>query len=321
MVRPLLLIAVLAAAAGVASADPAPAPQQQDPQPKAEDAGPLRTRQTTLRRIFKGPFQSSRLFSMPTADTVGPYMLSLSGDGSLLQQTGLLTSAGVLAIGFGDIAQLEYRHSAAISISGVNAPLPGIGAQAKIPLPEGGNIPALGIALRLGVPRTEQFGGTAVVEKVHDVFLVSRLRFDAISWLTLHGGVRYSYAQIELTGEHALAKPLTKGLWLPTGGYEIAMNPTSKIVGEIALAPKFSWMQGTEAPPTIGYGLLGRLGLRWSVLPSLVIDGSIGYQLEVANAAPASGLDAVVQWDIRLGAEVFVPWGALACRAVGAFCE
>ena len=44
-------------------------------------------------------------------------------------------------------------------------------------------------------------------------------------------------------------------------------------------------------------------------------------QLEVANAQPASGLDAVVQWDIRLGAEVFVPWGALACRAAGVFCD
>jgi hypothetical protein len=28
-----------------------------------------------------------------------------------------------------------------------------------------------------------------------------------------------------------------------------------------------------------------------------------------------------VTWDIRLGAEVFIPWGALACRATGAFCE
>ena len=52
-----------------------------------------------------------------------------------------------------------------------------------------------------------------------------------------------------------------------------------------------------------------------------IIDGSIGYQLEVANAAPATGPDAVVQWDIRLGAEVFVPWGARACRAAGVFCD
>ena len=47
--------------------------------------------------------------------------------------------------------------------------------------------------------------------------------------------------------------------------------------------------------------------------------GSIGYQLEVANAAPAPGLDAVVPWDIRLGAECScpgarwpaAPWGLL----------
>jgi hypothetical protein len=61
--------------------------------------------------------------------------------------------------------------------------------------------------------------------------------------------------------------------------------------------------------------------MRWAVIPSIIIDGSIGYQLEVAKAAPAMGPDAVVQWDIRLGAEVFVPWGALACRAAGVFCD
>jgi hypothetical protein len=67
--------------------------------------------------------------------------------------------------------------------------------------------------------------------------------------------------------------------------------------------------------------LLGRFGMRWNLLPSVIIDGSIGYQLDVATNAPDEGPGAIVTWDIRLGAEVFVPWGALACRAVGAFCE
>jgi hypothetical protein len=313
MVRPAHVIAVALAAARLGGS-PAVADPVDDTQPVK------RTPDATLRRLFRGPFQSSRLFAMPTADTVGAYMMSLSGDGSLLQQTGILTSAGVLAIGFGDIAQLEYRHSAAISVTGVNAPLPGVGVQIKVPIPDHPNIPALGVAFRLGVPRDEQFGGTQVRETVTDLYLVGRLRFEPIKWLTLHGGTRISSAKITLLGDHA-HDDVQKTLWLPTAGYEIAMNPTAKIVGEIALAPQFHWMQGTDADPTIGYGLLGRLGLRWSVLPSLVIDGSIGYQLEVANAAQASGLNAVVQWDIRLGAEVFVPWGALACRAVGAFCE
>jgi hypothetical protein len=57
------------------------------------------------------------------------------------------------------------------------------------------------------------------------------------------------------------------------------------------------------------------------MLPSVIIDGSIGYQLEVAGNSEPTGFNEVVQWDIRLGAEVFVPWGALACRAVGAFCD
>jgi hypothetical protein len=269
---------------------------------------------------MRGPFQTSRLFAMPTADVIGAYMLSISGDGSLLQQTGLLTSAGVIALGFGDLAQLEYRHSAAISITGVNAPLPGVGVQVKIPIPEYPNVPVLGIAFRLGVPRTETFGATDVIETVTDLYVVGRWRFSAFDWLTLHGGTRISSARIELAGEHAVS-PVKKTLYLPTAGYDIRMNPSARIVGEVALAPQFHWMPDTDQHPSIGYGLLGRLGMRWAIVPSVILDGSIGYQLEVANATPASGPNAVVQWDIRLGAEVFVPWGALACRAAGVFCD
>jgi hypothetical protein len=53
----------------------------------------------------------------------------------------------------------------------------------------------------------------------------------------------------------------------------------------------------------------------------VVLDASVGYQLEVARMRPAEGPGSLVQWDIRLGAEVFVPWGAIACRATGGFCE
>lgn len=283
-------------------------------------SGPPRRRDASVREVFKGPFRSSRLFSMPTTDVIGAYMFSLSGDASLLQETGLLTSAGVAAIGFGDIAQLEYRHSAAISISGVNAPLPGIGVQLKLPIPEFNAVPAFGVAFRLGVPRVEVFDGVNVEERVSDLYLVGRLHIDQVDWLTLHGGVRVSSAQVQLSGAIDSGK-VQKTLWLPTAGYEIRMNKEAAIVGEIALAPQFRWMRGTQDDPTIGYGLLGRLGVRWALFPSVIIDGSIGYQLEVAHARLAEGPDDVVHWDIRLGAEVFVPWGALACRATGAFCD
>ena len=257
---------------------------------------------------------------MPTADVIGAYMLSLSGDGSLLQKPGLLTSAGALAIGFGDIAQLEYRHTSAISIDQVNAPVPSVGVQLQVPLPDRSWIPAIGVAFRLGVPRTEQFGDVAVEETVTDLYLVGRLRFDGAPWLRLHGGARISSAKITLSGGQAFeGEPET--LALPTAGWEIAMNPTSKLVGEIALAPRFRWTPGSGEDPTIDHGILGRLGLRWALLPSVIIDGSIGYQLDVSTTALAEGRDAGVQWDIRLGAAVFVPWGALACRAAGAFCD
>lgn len=335
-----LALVALAAAARGASAEPeAPAtPSAADEGDAAEPAAPapappperpddgtraLRRRDLSTARIFRGPFSTSRLFSMPTADVIGAYMLTLSGDASLLQEAGVLTSAGVLSIGFGDIAQLEYRHTSAISVTGVNAPLPAVGVQLKIPIPERRNVPAFGVAFRLGVPRTEQLGDTLIEEAVTDLYLVGRLRFSFAPWLTLHGGARVSSARIELSGDRTGSEnTLTeRRLTLPTAGYEIAMNREAKIVGEIALAPRFTFMPGPDTRPEVGYGVLGRLGLRWSVLPSVIIDGSINYQTDVGRIADAATLDAIVRWDIRLGAEVFVPWGALACRAAGVFCD
>jgi hypothetical protein len=280
---------------------------------------PRATRDATLGSLFRRPFPSSRLFAMPLADVVGAYMLSLSGDGSLLQKPGALTSAGVLAVGFGDIAQLEYRHTEAIGLTGLNAPVPAVGVQLKLPIPEHSGIPAVGIAFRLGVPRSETLDGTTINETVTDLYLVGRLRFASVPWLTMHGGTRISSAKA-VPGEALPAEQKT--LWLPTAGYEVTMNPTAKIVGEIALAPQFQYAPATELGPAmlaIGHGVLGRLGMRWRVLPAIILDGSLGYQID--DAAPTAGFDAVVSWDIRLGAEVFVPWGALACRAAGVFCD
>ena len=297
MDRRVVTLLALAAAARSAAADPAADPP-------------------ALGEVLRRPVHSPRLFAMPSADVVGAYMLSLSGDASLLAQPGVLTSAGVLAIGFGDIAQLEYRHTEAIGVTGLDAPVPAVGVQLKLPLPEHSGVPAIGIAFRLGVPRRETIDGRSVDETVTDLYLVGRLRYAAVPWLTLHGGTRISSAKAQ-PADPALAQQRT--LVLPTAGYELAMTPRAKIVGEIALAPQFQWKPAGSARPAIGRGLLGRLGMRWQVVPSVVLDGSLGYQID--DAAPSDGFDAVVTWDIRLGAEVFVPWGALACRAVGVFCE
>ena len=282
-------------------------------------ATPVRKHDASTAEVFRGPFQSSRLFAMPTADTVGAYILSVSGDGSLLQQPGVLTSAGVVAIGFGDLAQLEYRHTEAISVTGVNAPVPAVGVQLRLPIPERSGVPVIGVAFRLGVARREVIDGTDIDETVTDLFLVARERFDGAPWLTLHGGLRVSPSTIALSG--ATTATTKRTLELPTAGVEIATSRDAKLVGEIAMAPRFRWMSG-DPSASIGYGVIARLGVRWSLLPSAVLDASFGYQLVPSGAGDTGDpRDVVHQWDIRLGAEVFVPWGALACRAVGAFCE
>jgi len=304
MTRALIAIAAMLAATR-GDADP-------DPEPVA------RVPDATAGQIFAGPFASSRLFAMPVADVIGAYMMSFSGDGSLLQQPGVLTSAGVIAIGFGDLAQLEYRHTEVVSVTGVDAPVPTVGVELKLPLPVRANAPAVAIAFRHGFNRTEQDRGTAVTESVTDLYVVARERFAGMPWLTLHAGLRVSPSHIALSPSPAPTPDRT--LWLPTGGLEIAMNHRARLVGEAGLVPSFRWTPGSAA--VIQRAVLGRLGLRWAVIPAVTLDGSIGYQLDDTDAVAGGGPRNVVQqWDIRLGAEVFVPWGALACRAVGAFCK
>jgi hypothetical protein len=195
MLRRVVSLLALAAAPGVAASEPVetPAPASAVPASSTDSADtPPRRPGAPLGSLFRWPFHSARLFAMPSADVVGAYVLSLSGDGSLLQKPGVLTSAGVIAIGFGDIAQLEYRHTEAIGVTGLDAPVPAVGVQLKVPIPERSGIPVIGLAFRLGVPRIETLGGAAVSETVTDLYLVGRLRFASLPWLTLHGGTRIS---------------------------------------------------------------------------------------------------------------------------------
>jgi len=204
-------------------------------------------------------------------------------------------------------------------VTGVNAPVPAAGVQLELPIPEHAWVPKFGLAVRIGVPRDEHFGAAVIEEKVTDFYFVARER--VAPWLTLHGGLRVSPSHFTLTGDPAHDVELSRVLVLPTTGIELAVNPQSRVVAEVAAVPQFMWMANGGEPSAISYGVLARLGLRWQILPSVVLDGSLGYQLANDNVIGDGPRDVVGQWDIRLGAEVFVPWGALACRAVGAFCE
>ncbi|MCP4447118.1 MAG: hypothetical protein GY811_17490 [Myxococcales bacterium] len=135
---------------------------------------------------------SPRLFEMPVADVVGPYQASLSYDGSLLEEPGILSSAGVAALGIGNLAQVEYRHTSAIGVGGGNVPLPAVGVQFKLPFASSSRIPAVALAYRLGVEHTETLRGTDYLEKATDVYAVSHLALPAE--VHLHLGLRMTWA-------------------------------------------------------------------------------------------------------------------------------
>ncbi len=297
---------------GVARADDGVAAE---PAPRRPDA--------TWREIFGGPFQSSRLFSMPTADVVGAYQISLSGDASLLARRNTLSTSSVVALGFGDIAQLEYRNAAAITtLQDDPFGMPTVGVQLKVPLRPRRYVPAFALALRFGFTHTDKIGAVTHDERATDLYVVSRLRlWGPLERVTLHGGLRVSAAQIDSTGEPAL-DDVKRNLPLPAGGFEVRVTDDALIAAELAEVPLFDPGDATR-PSRIGSGIFGRAGIRWHLLPSVVLDASFGYRLEVDRVGAPSGsmADALVDWDMRLGGELFVPWGAMACKAAGIFCE
>ncbi len=301
-------------ATGVASA------RADDPQAATRtgvvDAERPRRSDASWREIMRGPYHSSRLFATPVADTVGPYILAVSYDGSLLENPGVLSSAGVVAIGFGDIAQLEYRHTSAISLDEVQAPVPAVGVQLEAPLPDRPAWPAIALAFRLGVPRHQVRGATTIDERVTDLYLVGRQRLPGrLAAVTLHGGVRMSSAELALGGD--ASGEARRRLLLPAGGVAIAVGDHSIGIVEAGLAPSFD--RDPVGAPMIGAGVIGRLGVRWYLHPAFSFDASVGYQID--DATSPAGVRSVVDWDIRLGGELFVPWGAIACRSAGLFCS
>jgi len=315
----LLLLATLAGAS-TARADSAAsdeADSSSEPAPRRPDAD--------WRTIFGGPFQTSRLFAMPTAEVVGAYQLSLSGDASLLSESNVLSSSSVVAIGFGDIAQLEYRNSAAVSaLADRPVPMPTLGVQLKLPLRDRKYVPGFAVALRFGFPREEQLEHIRHEERVTDLYFVGRLRlWGPLERLTLHGGLRVSAAEIDSEGE-PLLEDVKRNLLLPAGGWEWQAGPRVVLAGELALVPLFDPGDASRES-RIKSGVFGRAGVRWRMLPAVVFDASVGYRIEVARLDGSSttsfGPNSLVDWDIRLGGEVFFPWGAVACRTARVFCE
>ncbi len=244
---------------------------------------------------------------MPVAEVVGPYQLSVSYEGSLLKEPGVLSSAGVFALGIGDLAQLEYRHTSAIGISGKSAPLPAVGVQLKLPLPKAIYLPDLAIAYRLGVPHEEEEGEIQVEERVTDIYAVGLVRLPKD--IKLHLGLRYSSAELQLQDD-----VVAESLWLPAVGLEIPVGENTIAVSEISYAPKFSVNSLRE--PSIDSGLTARLGLRWRAVKNFSLDASAGY---LANDATTAS--DVLEWDIRIGGEIFVSWGTLACQGLSLFCD
>lgn len=299
-------------------------------QAAADDEVPselARRREATWSEIFRGPFAPSQLFAMPTAKVVGAYQLRLYGDASLLAEQEVLSTSSVAALGFGDLAQLEYRQSAALSGDERShralLGLPSIGVQFEVPLKARRYVPRFGLALRFGLPREAHSGeeeGRArrFDERATDLYMVSSL---TLSRWALHAGARITAASIEELGTDEPAE-VKRTLVLPALGVGFAVNRHSSLLFEAAMIPRFEMPSSSEAG-AIGSDPYGRAGIRWSALPWLTVDASVGYHLELQRrtARPDTGADALVDWDIRLGGELAIPWGAVVCRGLGIFCS
>jgi hypothetical protein len=238
----------------------------------------------------------------------------------------VLSTSSVAALGFGDLAQLEYRQSAAISHTSRDLfGLPSLGVQFEAPLRERRFVPRFGLALRFGLPRQDEMeaepGSAARTfdERATDLYLVSSL---ALPRVALHVGVRVTQASLEETGASASADELKETLILPALGVGFAVSKHSSLLFEASMIPRFE-PPSDEEPGAIGADPYGRFGVRWNALPWLTVDASVGYHLELERQRmrPDTGADALVDWDMRLGGELAIPWGAVACRSFGIFCS
>ena len=275
----------------------------------------------TWKEIFSGPFPSSRLFAMPTARVIGAYQLSMSGDASLLGEADTLSTTSVVAIGFGDIAQLEYRSSTAMStLRDIPIRLPTLGVQLAVPYRHP-YLPELAVALRFGLPRTELSPDERIshTERVTDLYFVGSKQLT--KRLSLHGGLRVSSARISSSGEPLLGDA-DQVLYLPAGGLAVQITEHARIAAETSLVPLFAPGDATRES-RIGSGVFGRTGIHWRLFPWLVMEASIGYRIEVDrfDSSLSTMANALVDWDMRLGGEIFIPWGAVMCRGTRVFCE
>lgn len=266
---------------------------------------------------FSGPFTSQRLFTLPTADVVGAYEASLSSDASLLTEPDLLSLTSIAAIGFGDVAQLEFRSMKALEEGRrVNIVVPAVGVQAIVPLKTRKYVPRFGAALRIGIPQDIERDGIAFTHRVTDGYLVASLRlWGALRAMQLHAGLRI--AEVRVDEEQGTTRALR---WLPAFGLDLAATPTTRFAAELVATPNVRF-RDDRAATSIGTGLLFRAGVRWNLASWLVLDTSVGAGLEVARRrSVAGGTQDLLTWDIRLGGEIFLPWGKLACRSLHVFC-
>ncbi len=282
----------------------------------------VRRPEASWKEVMAGPFVPSQLFAMPTANVVGAYQLRLYGDASLLSEEKVLSTSSVAALGFGDLAQLEYRQSAALSHESRDLfGLPSIGVQFEVPLRERRYVPRFGLALRFGLPREDGSGvgieARTFEERATDLYLVSSL---VLAKLSLHAGTRITSASIEETGEGAAEVQRT--LVLPALGLSYAVSAHSSLLIEASMVPRFE-LPSEGSAGSISSDPYGRAGVRWTALPWITIDASVGYHLELERRRerPEAGADALVDWDIRLGGELAIPWGAMVCRGFGIFCS
>jgi hypothetical protein len=265
------------------------------------DAAPQKRR--TIADAMKVPGTSSRLFYMPVADTVGAYEATISYEGSLLEERGVLSSAGVFALGIGNLAQIDYRHTSAIGVDGGSVPLPAVGVQLKLPIDTGEFVPAIAVAYRLGIEHDEN----GAKEKATDVYGVAHFALPLD--VDLHVGLRVT--QASLAFEEVKVESTE---WYPAIGVVRNVGETAAAILEFGRAPKFDLEDGM---PEISSGVTGRLGLRWRIHKRFSLDASAGYLAKGIGADP----NDLLAWDIRLGGEVFVPWGAVACESLSLFCK
>ncbi|MCH7761240.1 zinc ribbon domain-containing protein [candidate division TA06 bacterium] len=236
------------------------------------------------------PINPSRLFVVPNGDVLGSLHMSVSGGGAFGVE-GERAFLGYIGFGLGDVSEVELSSSQVLSnLKEGSTILPTASFKTRL-WKETKRIPAVSLALRASRWHEEE-----VMQDTLRIRYRTRLADGYVSASKGVGSVR-GHLGLKVT-DVRLENPLQsnkvetqKNLYTPFVGIEIASNPRTKIMFEVAGIPSYTFdtdtTGNTKVKDEISNVWVSLFGVRFFFTPWLSTDAGVKYQSNFKGLADA----------------------------------